>query len=228
MSLMVRACVYSQCCNFFSYSNWRQSKKKYCSKKCKGSHEYANLTKDQIERRRKQQAQNRRQRWAGLTDEEKSDVYKYYRERWGNLPIEERRIVMQKNAENADKEKRKRRVRKWKRSSYANNLDYRLTHVLRARLRHALRGVAKASSAKRLVGCTISELRAHLEQQFKDGMTWENYGDWHIDHIKPCAAFNLTDPKQQRECFHYTNLQPLWAVDNFRKGASYEPSQPKI
>lgn len=68
-----------------------------------------------------------------------------------------------------------------------------------------------------LVGCTLMELRKHLERQFTKGMTWENYGKWHIDHIKPCAKFDLTKADQQQACFHYTNLQPLWAIDNLRK-----------
>jgi DNA/RNA endonuclease G (NUC1) len=48
-------------------------------------------------------------------------------------------------------------------------------------------------------------------------MTWENYGKWHIDHIKPCANFNLSNDDEQKLCFHYTNMQPLWAIDNQRK-----------
>jgi hypothetical protein len=56
-------------------------------------------------------------------------------------------------------------------------------------------------------------------------MTWENHGryGWHIDHIRPCASFDLADPEQQRKCFHYTNLQPLWASENMRKGDKWEP-----
>lgn len=53
-------------------------------------------------------------------------------------------------------------------------------------------------------------------------MSWENYGEWHIDHIKPCSSFDLSDPKQQKECFNYTNLQPLWAIDNLKKSYKYE------
>jgi len=69
-----------------------------------------------------------------------------------------------------------------------------------------------------LIGCTPLELKTHLERKFTEGMSWDNYGKWHIDHIIPCAAFDLTDPVQQRQCFHYSNLQPMWATANFKKG----------
>ena len=74
------------------------------------------------------------------------------------------------------------------------------------------------------IGCSIDDLKSHLEKQFVDGMNWENYGryGWHVDHIRPCCSFDLTDPEQQRECFNYTNLQPLWAKDNLAKGGRYE------
>ncbi len=70
-----------------------------------------------------------------------------------------------------------------------------------------------------LTGCTPAELMAHLELKFTPGMSWATYGllGWNIDHIKPCENFDLTDPAQQRECFHFTNLQPMWAVDNLKK-----------
>jgi hypothetical protein len=84
--------------------------------------------------------------------------------------------------------------------------------------------VVKKIKTLELVGCTVPELRQHLEAQFTEGMTWDSYGrhGWHVDHIRPCASFDLTDPEQQRQCFHYTNLQPLWAVDNIRKGAKWD------
>ena len=75
----------------------------------------------------------------------------------------------------------------------------------------------------KLVGCGIDFLKKHLESKFENGMTWDNYGvnGWHMDHIKPCAAFDLTLDEQQKECFHYTNIQPLWAKDNVRKHSYY-------
>ena len=73
-----------------------------------------------------------------------------------------------------------------------------------------------------LVGCTLAELCTHLETQFVDGMSWDNRKDWHIDHIRPCGSFDLTDPEQQAQCFHYTNLQPLWARDNLEKSDAYD------
>lgn len=90
-------------------------------------------------------------------------------------------------------------------------------------MRQALRGIHNAGCLE-MLGCSILEFRKYLEAQFISGMTWENYGlrGWHIDHKRPCAKFDLTDPAQQRECFHFSNLQPLWAIDNLKKGSKYE------
>jgi hypothetical protein len=75
-----------------------------------------------------------------------------------------------------------------------------------------------------LLGCSIKEAAKHIELQFVEGMSWSNYNywTWHIDHIRPCSSFDLLDPAQQAECFHYTNLQPLWAEDNLAKGAKWD------
>jgi hypothetical protein len=97
----------------------------------------------------------------------------------------------------------------------------RLRHVLRSRFRMAIKQNSKQGSAIEALGCTVEHLKAYLEAQFQPGMTWENYGKhgWHIDHIRPLASFDLTDPEQLRAACHYTNLQPLWAKDNLAKGA---------
>ena len=67
-------------------------------------------------------------------------------------------------------------------------------------------------------GCSPIFLISYLESKFTEGMTWDNHGEWHIDHIIPCCSFNLENEEEQKKCFHYTNLQPLWAKDNLRKG----------
>ena len=103
------------------------------------------------------------------------------------------------------------------------NTDFRLACNLRTRLCSAIRGEYKAGSAVRDLGCTIPELKAHLEAQFTEGMSWANWGHtgdvWHIDHRRALASFNLTDREQLKLACHYTNLQPLWAKENLRKGA---------
>ena len=99
----------------------------------------------------------------------------------------------------------------------------RLINTQRGRLRGALSyaGTTKKQRTLDLIGCTGNQLATYLESLFLPGMSLENYGDWHVDHIRPCNSFDLTDKKQQRQCFHFTNLQPLWAEDNLKKGASY-------
>lgn len=130
------------------------------------------------------------------------------------------------------------RVRRQQRQRYQTDQDYRsrciahsrrrllrntqarIANGLRNRLNAALRRVwaKKSTSAIKLLGCSIEHFMVHLESQFEPGMTWENRRKWHIDHIIPCAAFDLTDTEQQRACFHYTNLRPLWASENISKG----------
>ncbi|WP_146897748.1 hypothetical protein [Adhaeribacter aerolatus] len=109
--------------------------------------------------------------------------------------------------------------REYVRSKRENNSGFAIECRLRSRILHALKatGTRKAAKTKELLGCSIEAFKAHLERCFKPGMTWENRGQWHIDHIVPCASFDLTDPEQQRICFHYTNLQPLWEIENRRK-----------
>ena len=94
---------------------------------------------------------------------------------------------------------------------------------MRGRVRDALKrdNAKKSDHTMTMVGCTIAELYKYLEDQFVDGMSWENRSEWHIDHRRPCASFNLLDVEQQRMCFHYTNLQPLWSNDNLCKSDKY-------
>ena len=105
-------------------------------------------------------------------------------------------------------------------NKYDNDINFKLRNVLRARLRMALINNQKVGSAIADLGCSIPELKEHLEKQFHPGMSWENHSlkGWHIDHIIPLDSFDLEDRQQFLEANHYTNLQPLWWKDNLTKG----------
>jgi len=103
-----------------------------------------------------------------------------------------------------------------------DDVSYKILCNCRTRIYKAVKGINRSERTIELIGCSIEKLMEHLESQFKPGMTWENYGKWHIDHIRPCASFDLSDPEQQKDCFNWKNLQPLWAEENFTKHARYE------
>jgi len=76
-----------------------------------------------------------------------------------------------------------------------------------------------------LTGCSIKHFLEYVESKFEHGMTWNNYGKglkrWGVDHIKPCASFDLSKPEEQKTCFNYKNLRPMWNKDNFSKSSWY-------
>jgi|GEM_PF-2152514 len=128
-------------------------------------------------------------------------------------------------------EKSKQYSKKWRESNRehialkartrrSENPQARILQSLRGRLNHAVRlqGIRKCEGTLALLGCNAVQLRSHLESLFQPGMSFENHGKgpgkWHIDHIIPCATFDLTDVEQQRKCFHFTNLRPLWEAQN--------------
>ena len=111
----------------------------------------------------------------------------------------------------------------YKKKKLKNNISFKIETNLRRRISSALFEHRKSKPTMKLLGCSIDFLKHYLESQFTEGMSWEKYGlhGWHIDHIKPCALFDLSKPEEQQKCFCYTNLQPLWAIDNLRKGKKY-------
>jgi len=125
------------------------------------------------------------------------------------------------NAHKAAWKKRNReKVAARKRERYATDIEFFLKVRVRRRVYAALKAQNVRNRAKADLGCTASELKEHLERQFTDGMSWENRHLWHVDHIRPIASFNLADKVQFRAACHFSNLQPLWAKDNQKKGAS--------
>lgn len=128
------------------------------------------------------------------------------------------------------KEDDRKYIREWQRNRRQTDPQYRIGNRLRSRMWHAVeadRG-RKAAKTESLTGCTVAKLRIHLESKFTKGMSWANIGEWHIDHIVPCAKFDLTKETEQRKCFHFSNLRPLWRAANQAKRDRIEPCQPEL
>jgi hypothetical protein len=141
-----------------------------------------------------------------------------------------------------DPERRKATLEQWKKANpdrvraanakavrkHRQNPANRPVYNLRNRLREFMASVKAGGNQGtwRLIGCSSGAFAAHLESQFKRGMTWENYGThWHVDHILPCSSFDHTDPAQVKQCWHWTNLRPLEAPKNLAKGAKIKEPQ---
>ena len=107
---------------------------------------------------------------------------------------------------------------KWEKNKTKNDILFRLSKNMRSRVRTFLRKnkISKTNKTMDLVGYSPSFLKEHIEKQFHPNMTWDNYGEWHIDHIIPLNSAN-SEEELYKLC-HYTNLQPLWAKDNLSKG----------
>lgn len=122
------------------------------------------------------------------------------------------------------KEKNKEEIKKYQAEYTAKRYEsdpiFRLKLLQRTRIRAAIKR-QKTLRTNELLGCSYEQLKQHIESLFVDGMNWQNMGDWHIDHIIPLAAFDLSQEVNQKMAFHYSNLQPLWAADNLKKGAKY-------
>lgn len=129
----------------------------------------------------------------------------------------------------ANRQKVNTAISKYKKRRMQIDPGFKLRDRLCKRVQFALKRylvgakARKATGSMKLIGADMDWLMAWLEVQFKLGMTWENYGSvWHVDHVQPCASFDLNDSQQQKLCFHWTNLQPLFAEENLAKGAKWK------
>jgi hypothetical protein len=148
-----------------------------------------------------------RARQAMLSKEKKDNLHQQERNYRANLSPERK------------EERRQRRLLRYR-------TECKVGQLLRGRIHSAIRkaSTSKAAKTEELLGCTIAEVRIYIESLWLPGMNWSNNttNGWHIDHIRPCASFNLTDPKQQKECFHYFNLRPMWGIENISKSSLFE------
>jgi len=102
-----------------------------------------------------------------------------------------------------------------------NDPSFVLMRRERVRVYDVLKGIRKTAKTETLLGCSYDFFRGYIEGKFVKSMGWHNMEKWHIDHIRPLSSFDLNDAEQQKKAFHYTNQQPLWAMDNLKKGAKY-------
>ncbi len=116
-------------------------------------------------------------------------------------------------------------INHYKREKWARDMQcpkFRLKESIRSRYKRVIKQKNTTVRSKEMVGCSIEELKLHIESKFIDGMNWNNYGKWHIDHIKPISSFDLSKEDEVKKCFHYSNLQPLWEIDNLKKGSKFD------
>lgn len=97
---------------------------------------------------------------------------------------------------------------------YQFKLRRKIYNKLLSRIYSSLKSIdlIKKNSTEETIGCKILFFIGYIESKFTKGMSWDNYGEWHIDHLQPCKTFNLFDERQQKICFHYSNMRPLWST----------------
>lgn len=191
--------------------------KKHQEKRVKAKKEYWQVNHDKVLESNKKSYQKHRDKRL----KEKQLELKLYPEKMKQRRKEqyikhrEKRLLEVKDYAKNNKNKIRKRQAEYTINRYRNDPAFKIKMNLSRRLRNCIKKDSK--SIVDFIGCSIDDVKTHLEKQFTNGMNWDNYGKWHIDHIIPCASFDLTDPEQQKKCFHYSNLQPLWASDNIRK-----------
>lgn len=152
--------------------------------------------------------------WYQKNKEEQKCKVKLYRENNKESLDEKKKVYVSQNMESVRK-----RQRAWRRKAYKDNIHYKLSVITRSRLRVALKKRQLTGQTIKLLGCSIDNLEIYLESRFTDDMSWDNHGmyGWHIDHKIPLNSFDLSDGEQLKLACHYTNLQPLWCTDNWKK-----------
>tara|TARA_R110000868_G_scaffold56396_1_gene174514 strand:- start:90 stop:761 length:672 start_codon:yes stop_codon:yes gene_type:complete len=164
-------------------------------------------------------------------NERRKNIERLDPDRYQKLIQKEREVARVKRLDRTYREKGMISNKKWVAAKRKSDPVFRAVSSIRCVINYALRGKAKAGHSLELIGCTPDFLRQHLENLFDIGMTWKNYGHghgkWCVDHKRPCASFDLSKPIQQKKCFHYTNLRPLWFIENIIKGSSYKGKRHK-
>ena len=198
----------------------RRKDQVFCSEICadrQGKEDWKNRNRDKVNI-----SINKRRKERYATDEQYANNKRLKsNKRYHDLTDEEKFIRNKNNRLRENKTNKRIYMRKYHRYRNKYDMKFRITNTLRSRVRAAIKnkGGVKSFKTMKLIGCSINKCIKHLEKQFKDNMSWSNYGKWHIDHKIPCVSFDLSKISEQKECFNYKNLQPMWKINNLRKGS---------
>lgn len=206
----------------------RQFRLKHPEKTRQTARRYAEKNKEKLRQKNRERYANNRERIIASVCEysrrNREKINARNRQLRQADPLKYKAINRQRYLAYRERDKQLRSARRKELAAYMRNKRNSDPAFLVAdRLRRRINSALKACNAQKggglcgVSGCTKAELVAHIEKQFLPGMSWSNRRRWHIDHIIPCAAFDLTDPDQQAVAFHFTNLRPVWAEENQRK-----------
>lgn len=199
--------------------------------------QYRQKNKQKIQKQAKKYYQQNKEKltkatkdWRNSHEQEIKKYRKEYKEKnKDKIKKQDKKYQQEHKQQKRNYDKKYKQTHKLQRNKHRKerrktDINYKLIEYLRNRIRYVLKGKNNSKSTMSLIGCTILELKQYLKKKFKKDMSWDNYGyyGWHVDHIKPCASFDLSKKSEQKNCFHYTNLQPLWAEENLKKGIKYK------
>lgn len=221
MNLITKICKRRICNNSFIVSETKY--KLFCSKICcdrQGKEDWKVRNKERYLKSERDRKRNKYKNDPIYSKRKKDKSNKNYH----SLTPQQKFERNKKNRLKENPNKRRIYSRNYHKQRAKKDINFRLMATLRARVRGAIynNGSIKSFKTIKLIGCDIQNLKRYLQSKFKPGMSWENYGKWHIDHIIPMSKFNLKSKSEQLICCNYKNLQPLWARENLSKGNKYE------
>jgi hypothetical protein len=218
-----------QICNKEFVKN--KSNQVHCSSKCREKKKNIKIQNDPVLKQAKYLI---KKKWVSRNKEKIKIYKKNFNEKLKLDPVKHQKqleavrkwkLENKQRALEQNRKSRKKMFSKWKKQKKLIDPSYHISETIRSYLSRSIKGkILKKKKTEEIVGISFNKLVAYLESKFEPGMSMSNYGKWHIDHIKPVTKFDLTKPGELEKCFHYTNLQPMWARDNIIKSNKYDPN----